>query len=247
MFDGKDGVAGGRSVDAVDDRVRVADATDFPFSAVGRMGVGCSGAMIGPYHFLTAAHCVLSGSNIRPGADLQVSLGQNGSSDKPFGTAETTFVRVYDEYRISDQWEHDWAVLTLDSDRGLHRLLRLPQLRRPERARRPRRDDPPVPRRQAARHAVARRRPGRLRRQRQGLLQRHPRHRRRLQRQQRLGAARRRQRAAGPGRPRLRRLLGQQPQRLQLRQPPDRPQDRRPSACGSSPTTPSARRTIWPT
>ncbi|MEM6313022.1 MAG: trypsin-like serine protease, partial [Planctomycetota bacterium] len=106
-----------RSVESPDDRVRVTDTTSFPFSAVGRTDRGCSGAMISPFHFLTAGHCVTSGSSIRDFSQLGVSLGQNGSA-RPFGTAEPVTVRVYDDWRFFADWEDDWAVITLDRSVG---------------------------------------------------------------------------------------------------------------------------------
>ncbi|MEM1013843.1 MAG: trypsin-like serine protease, partial [Planctomycetota bacterium] len=107
-----------RSVSGADNRVRVTDTTQFPFSAVGRLATGCSGAMIGPYHFLTAGHCVLDfAGNPDPLSSLGVSLGRDGA-DRPFGEAEATFVRTYSEFAQGNQWEHDWAVITLDRSIG---------------------------------------------------------------------------------------------------------------------------------
>ena len=112
-----DPALGGRSVQPPDDRVQITDTLDFPFSAVGRLGVGCSGAMIGPFHFLTAGHCVTSGSGFRPLSQLRVTLGQDGE-DRPFGVAEPTLVRTYDSWRLSGDWEDDWALITLDRSVG---------------------------------------------------------------------------------------------------------------------------------
>jgi glutamyl endopeptidase len=109
---------GTESVVGSDDRTRVVDATDFPSSAVGRLALGCSGAMIGPYHFLTAGHCVTSGGGFRSPSQLRVTLGQNGSDDAPFGVAEAEFVRVYDSWQNGSAWEDDWAVITLDRSLG---------------------------------------------------------------------------------------------------------------------------------
>ena len=108
---------GGRSVQPPDDRVQITDTLDFPFSAVGRLGVGCSGAMIGPFHFLTAGHCVTSGSGFRPLSQLRVTLGQDGE-DRPFGVAEPTLVRTYDSWRLSGNQNDDWALITLDRSVG---------------------------------------------------------------------------------------------------------------------------------
>ena len=110
------GVGPGRSVEPPDDRVQITDTLGYPFSAVGRLSVGCSGAMIGPFHFLTAGHCVTNGSNFRPASSMQVSLGQDGD-DRPFGVAQPTFVRTYQEWFNGDI-RHDWAVITLDRNIG---------------------------------------------------------------------------------------------------------------------------------
>ena len=106
-----------RSVEPPDDRSRVDDTLEFPFSAVGRLSAGCSGAMIGPFHFLTAGHCVTGSNGFDPLSSMSVSLGQDGDT-RPFGTANATFVRTYDEWLNGGDWEHDWALVTLDRRLG---------------------------------------------------------------------------------------------------------------------------------
>ena len=41
-----------------DERLPVSDTSGNPFCAVGRIDYGCTAVLIGPYHAITAAHCV---------------------------------------------------------------------------------------------------------------------------------------------------------------------------------------------
>ena len=55
---GNDSDRARRTIFGVDDRLPVDNTDHSPFCAVGRLDSGCTAAFIGPYHALTAAHCV---------------------------------------------------------------------------------------------------------------------------------------------------------------------------------------------
>jgi V8-like Glu-specific endopeptidase len=108
------------SVFGNDDRYQIFAGTTFPWRTVVRIGnndgtyLG-SGAMISPYHVLTAGHVVHSGG---PGGNwfstLQVSPGQTDVNTRPYGQAEWTWVRSYTNWTNNSDWNWDWAVITLD-------------------------------------------------------------------------------------------------------------------------------------
>lgn len=68
-FAGDDNVAqigGQESVFGNDDRTQITGTTSFPYRTIGRINTGCSGSMIGPYHFLTAVTaCTAAGRGAR--------------------------------------------------------------------------------------------------------------------------------------------------------------------------------------
>jgi V8-like Glu-specific endopeptidase len=115
-----------------DDRDRVSNTNAYPYRAVGKQwqtyGTSlftCSGAMIGPYHWLTAGHCVHQGNGGSWADDITVSLGQDGqplggtrSDDQFYGEADWQYVRTFSGWTGSGDWDWDLAIVTLDRNIG---------------------------------------------------------------------------------------------------------------------------------
>jgi V8-like Glu-specific endopeptidase len=108
-----------QSIFGTDDRYQIFAGTTFPWRSVVKIGnndgsyLG-SGAIISPYHVLTAGHVVHSGAGGNWFSTLQVTPGQTSQWERPYGTAEWTWVRSYTNWTNSSDWNWDWALITLD-------------------------------------------------------------------------------------------------------------------------------------
>jgi V8-like Glu-specific endopeptidase len=115
------------SIAGRDDRQQVTDTLRAPWnriafltlrSANGKLGGG-SGALIDPYHILTAGHVVYdkaSGGWADP-KSIDVSLGQN-ITDRYYGTAKATQIRSFKKWTSQGDSGYDMAVITLDRNIG---------------------------------------------------------------------------------------------------------------------------------
>lgn len=117
-----------------DQRTLVTAHTSYPHRAVGRLWMNfngsqssCSGATIGPYHVLTAAHCIHQGNGGNWADEVVVSMGQDGnrissnfrrSDDQWYGEARAVYYRTYTGWTANGNWDWDVALLTLDRNIG---------------------------------------------------------------------------------------------------------------------------------
>ena len=118
------------TVFGTDDRVEIPDTSIYPWRTITKLFMqfpdgsysSCTGCIIGSsdghgYHVLTAGHCIYSHDN---GGWAEVVRVVPGYDDgyMPYGDSYATNIRTYTGWTIDRDWNHDWAVLTLNKSIG---------------------------------------------------------------------------------------------------------------------------------
>ena len=114
------------SIFGSDDRTRITDTTQFPYSAIGRISVKFpngvtqfgSGAMVSPFHILTAGHVVHDSGHGGWATEIKVAVARDGSTRPNGPEANFTHYRSSPEWISSGDRNHDWALITLDRSIG---------------------------------------------------------------------------------------------------------------------------------
>jgi V8-like Glu-specific endopeptidase len=118
----RNGDGSGRdNVHAPDNRREVSNTGIYPWRPSGKLYIRypsthnfvCSGAMIDPYHFLTAGHCVYDASEGGWATNLDVELAKKDLY-RPYGQAHWTYARTYNNWINSRDANWDMALITLD-------------------------------------------------------------------------------------------------------------------------------------
>ncbi|MDZ8086184.1 MAG: trypsin-like serine protease [Nostoc sp. DedQUE12b] len=136
------------SVFSPDGRTKVSNTTTFPFSAIGKMRIrwkgpdgvidtaddiiiNGSGAMISPYHFLTAGHCVYDTRyggwadriEVMLGSKGNIIAGTNRADYEYYSEAKSVYTRSFEGWTQGDQtksetFQYDIGLVTLDRNIG---------------------------------------------------------------------------------------------------------------------------------
>ncbi|MEH1811269.1 MAG: trypsin-like serine protease [Nostoc sp.] len=136
------------SIFSPDGRTKVSDTKSFPFAAVGKMRIhwkgpdgvidtaddiilNGSGAMISPYHFLTAGHSVYDTRyggwadkiEVMLGSKGNIIAGTNRADYEYYGEAKSVYTRSFEGWTQGDQtksetFQYDIGLVTLDRNIG---------------------------------------------------------------------------------------------------------------------------------
>ncbi len=109
-----------------DGRVRLTPTTGYPWRTVVKLYMTApdastwigSGAMIDPYHVLTAGHCIFFPDNGDSWATQIRVVPAMDNLDDPYGEAWMTSMDSYTGWTISNSPQHDWGLITLDRNIG---------------------------------------------------------------------------------------------------------------------------------
>jgi len=107
--------SGTKNIFGRDDREWVL-SNEHPYSAIGKLGAGCTGTLVGRRLMLTAAHCVFDSALQRP-RDLTTFSANlvNGKS-----AADATLVRAWiGSVQPEQNRSSDWAIVELSQDIGV--------------------------------------------------------------------------------------------------------------------------------
>jgi len=108
------------SVIGQDTRTQVTATTAYPYRVIGRIGIGCTGTLVGPRHVLTAGHCVYNINTDKWYSALDFTPGQSGSAanQKPYGTIAWSRAISVKGWTQSHLRDYDYAMIVLNQDIG---------------------------------------------------------------------------------------------------------------------------------
>lgn len=100
-----------------DTRSEIVNSSERPYRNLAHILIGCSGAMVGPRHVLTAVHCIYDLQTGDFYDDLDVQPGRDDDNIR-FGTIGWTSVTVPTGWVERGLLELDYGIIELESDVG---------------------------------------------------------------------------------------------------------------------------------